>query len=208
MSIEIPKMTKFLALFRPGLFDQLMRTHVSRATQQNAAFAVAAIRKKIQNGKDFERNADLTIALKGEDKPLVGRGTAELFKSITLKKIDPYEAFVGVLRTDDGFNVAATVHDGVAIKVTEKMRGMFFYLWLASEGRISPDKLTGRAAELFAIQQVWFPLSKETTTIVIPSRPFVDVALADPALRRRMEDNWKRSMGFVFRDMKRRFLSG
>jgi hypothetical protein len=166
------------------------------------------MRKTIQRGDGLDSNAALTEAIKGVDKPLVGL-TSTLFQAITHKKVDTYEAFAGLLRTEDNFNIGVIVHDGVAIPVTDKMRGMFFYLWLASEGQIDSESLTGRAAELFEKKQTgWAPLADDTEAIIVPERPFVDITLRDNGLIGRCHGNWKRAMGFVFRDMKRKFLSG
>ena len=205
---ELRGFRRLAKTLRPNLYARLQRQHVSRATQRNAVFVAAAMRKTIQRGDNLDSNAALTEAIKGTNKPLVGL-TSTLFQAITHKKVTPYEAFAGLLRTDDAFNVGVIVHDGTAIPVTDKMRGMFFYLWLASTGQISPERLTGRAAELFERKTTgWAPLADDTESIVIPERPFVDIMLRDNSLNKRCHDNWERALGFVFRDMKRRFLSG
>lgn len=207
-TFELKGLRKFGAIMKPELYRRLSRQHIGRATAQNAVFAAAAMRKVIQSGENLDANAPLTEALKGANKPLVGL-TATLWQAITHKKINTYEAFAGLLRTEEAFNIGVIVHDGVAIPVTDKMRGMFFYLWLASEGQISSDSLEGRAAELFQLKSTgWAPLKDDTEQIVIPERPFVDIAMRSERLRSRMEQNWQRALGFVFRDMKRQFMSG
>lgn len=207
-SLQLKGFRRFAKIMRPGLYSTLQRQHVGRATQQNAAYVAAAMRKTIQRGENLDSNAALTEAIKGTNKPLVGL-TSTLFQAITHKRVSDFEAFAGLLRTDDNFNVGVIVHDGTAIPVTDKMRGMFFYLWLASEGQIDSESLTGRAAELFEKKQTgWAPLADDTEAIIIPERPFVDITLRDGALTKRARDNWERAMGYVFRDMKRRFLSG
>ena len=206
-TFELRGIKRLAATFRPQLYQQLLRRHVSRATQQNAAFLAGAMRKTIQRG-NFDQNAPLTISIKGEGKkPLIDSPNG-LFQAITHTKVGPFEAFAGVLRTQDEFNVSVIVHEGKVIEVTPKLRGMFFILWKASQGEIDPSRLTGRAKELFEMNQEWFPLRSDTKAIKIPGRPFVDDTMSNPILARRMRTNWERAMGFVFRDMRRQFFKG
>lgn len=168
------------------------------ATVFNGKLAEAAVRKQLQKGMD-PRNAALTQAIKGGDKPLVD--SAELFNSVTSTPISDTEVFVGVKRSSREYNVAALIHEGTTITVTPAMRGMFFYLWKASTGDISPDKLTGRAAELWKrMQKDWKPLKAETKTITIPARPFITIALSSGQLRGLCKFNWERAMGTVFKE--------
>lgn len=184
----------------PKRMTSAMRKHLRRATAINGKFAEAEVRQVIKSGRKLERNAALTIAIKGENKPLVGL-TSEMFRAITSKVINDTAAFVGVLRTDDAFNIAEIVHDGHTIAVTPAMRGMFFVLWKASEGSMVPSKLTGRAAELWdQMPGGWKPLRKSTTAIVIPSRPFIDIAFESVNLKKRVEGNWNMAIQAAMRE--------
>jgi hypothetical protein len=205
---KIEGFKSYAALLRPGLFEKLSRQHVDRATQQNAVFLATAMRKTIQTSEGLSPNAQLTMDIKGSSKPLVGIDS-DLFNGITHKRINSFAAFAGVLRTNEAFNVAVGAHEGFTMAVTPKIRGLFWFLHLASTGQIPPSRLTGRAAELFQRKSSgWKPLAESTTQIVIKGRPFVTITLANQALKDRMYRNWHRAMGFVWRDMKRRFLSG
>ena len=106
-------------------------------------------------------NRPRTIAMKGNDTPLVGEAPASLRASITHKVAAWDEVIVGVLRRrtekggdgkpDDVINIAAIVHEGATVPVTPKMR-----VYMAAIG---------------------FPIDPSTTKIRIPGRPFLKSAL-------------------------------
>lgn len=155
------------------------------------------MRSAIRGGRGFAKNAALTQAIKGSNKPLVDDGT--LFQGITSKVIDDFTVFAGVLRTDKNFNVAAAVHEGAQVKVTPAMRRMFFMLWKASTGGIDPGQLTGRAKELFGrMQEGWLPLTSSASVIVIPPRRWVEVAFRNTQMTKLVRQNWERAMVVTF----------
>jgi len=169
-------------------FDKSMMRHLRVASQKNGLLFVKAIRQSIKGG-EFEPNKALTVAIKGSSKPLVDHG--DLFQAITYKLYGDTKVFIGVLKTAAGYNIAAMLHEGAAIKVTKAMRALFFVLWQASEGKIDPAKLTGRAAELFErMSSGWYPLKDSTRVIVIPARPFIKVSFWNPELIAKAEANW------------------
>lgn len=177
-------------------FDQAARQHMRRATTLNGLVAVKIMRKAIQVGS-MKKLAPLTIAIKKSDKPMVDHGA--LFQAITSKVENDFEVFAGVLRTDAAFNIGAALHEGVTIKVTPAMRGMFFYLWKASEGAMDPAKLTGRAKELFErMDSGWLPLADATKMIVIPARPWVEKAFKNTQMVKQARDNWKAALDATF----------
>lgn len=199
-----------------ALDDRNFRAQLTRnmfkATRLNGLAAEALMRRKIQQGLN-PRNAALTQMIKGDDKPLVD--SAELFVSITSKAVNIRRVFAGVLRNSDAFDVAVLTHNGTVVKVTERMRSMFFNLWLASGGGArtssptaqgaAPPVLSGRAAELFARSSgPWYPLKRTTTRIVIPARRWVDEAFKDPALRKLARRNWKQAYQFTFQQIAQR----
>jgi hypothetical protein len=206
-SVDLKGFEKWAKMLMPQSYDRHFRAHIPRATGQNALFFAAGLRKTIQSSKGLTPNAPLTQAIKGADKPLVDYG--DLFKNITHQKIDELSYFVGLKRTEKDFDVAKFVTEGGAIPVTDRMRSMFFFLWKASEGNFDPGKLTGRAQELWSRKSGgWLPLAESTTVIVIPERNFVAITMADPSLKKKLEQNWQRAMGFVFRDMRRQWFPG
>ena len=163
------------AAANPAAFEMALRTNMRKATELNGKIAEKAQRQAIQKG-GLKANAPLTVMIKGSSKPLVHKG--DLFQSITSQVVDDFTVFTGVLRNTGEYNIAEIVHEGVTIRVTPKMRGMFHYLALVSSGQMHPAQLEGRAAELWAARPGgWKPLMESTTAIVIPGRPWTQIAL-------------------------------
>ncbi|MGD9749386.1 MAG: hypothetical protein AB7W59_00160 [Acidimicrobiia bacterium] len=184
-------------------FESTLRRNMRVATQLNGHLAEAAVRRAIRAGS-FAPNASLTIAIKGSSKPLVDQGSG-IFQAITSEVIDDFRVFVGVLRADEHYDIALALHEGATISVTPAMRGMFFMLWLASQGSKPSSELTGRAAELWErMPGGWLPLKSSTTAIVIPGRPYLANAFNEATLRARVQRNWERAVAKTFRELSRR----
>lgn len=191
---------RFNRALDPQRFRRLSRKHLRKATERNGLEAVATIRRTIRKGGSFAANAMLTKEIKGSSKPLVDSGSG-LFQAVTSKIDTDTSVFVGVLQTDGFYNIAKAIHDGVVIPVTPKMRQMFKALWWASIGNLDPSELDGRAAELWKRKPGgWFPLKDSTVAIVLPPRPFVELAFADPALKKKARANWERAMNSAIRE--------
>lgn len=162
----------------PARFNRALNKTVPKALDL-AGFEMRKVMRHSMSSGKFKRNAALTITIKGSTKPLIDFG--DMFAAVThvVNRATGREVFIGVLHTAksrDGkslTNIGYHLHEGVRIPVTAKMRRMFFYLALASEGTVSPSDLTGRAAVLFKRNQNWLPLKDTTTHIVIPGRPWI-----------------------------------
>jgi len=193
MPYKVTGLKQFKHAIDPAGLDRTMREELRRAAAINGQLGAAHLRKTITDG-GFQRNAALTVAIKGgSKKPLVD--TAALFQAITSVPVDEYSAFAGVLRTSAAFSVAEAITEGATIQVTPRMRGMFFALYLASQGSDSVT-LEGRAAELFARQpHGWKPLSAGTAVIVIPARDWVAKAFRSRNLKRMVTENWLKALG-------------
>ncbi len=181
----------------PKKFEKRLKKHVGNATLKNGLIAEGKVKEAINKGKvkssgsgkkSGARNADLTILLKGSDRPLVDSG--QLVKSIASDVRRWDLVLIGVLRnrvvTDKrgqkvGVKVIArALHDGATFKVTDKMRRLFF--WLA----FGNDDTKG----------VVKPLSPKTKTIVVPPRPFMAAALTNRLIKR-YTANWNKAVGKV-----------
>lgn len=181
---------------------EVVKKHLAVATAFNGEKAVAKIRKTIKSG-DYKPNRPLTVILKGGNKPLIGTKHAQLFNSITQQVIDPITVFVGVKRSALNFNIAKIVHNGATIPVSSKMRGLFYYLYLASINQIPVDELTGAAKELWSLHPGdWRPLKKSTTTITIPKRQFINKAFEDGALMKQAQNNWHKALKKAYKELK------
>lgn len=187
-SFKIKGAKSFWRALAPKKISADMKREVSKALDLTSLQVVKEIRKNIQGGR-FLGNAALTAAIKGQNKPLVDFG--QLFQAIGFKRVGEYERQVGVTKmSGDALNIAMVVHNGAVIKVTDKMRGLFFLLWLASMDRIPKSELRGRAAELFKrMPGGWKPLSESTTHIRIPPRRFIDEVFKSRRVRKMFKDN-------------------
>jgi hypothetical protein len=180
---------------------RILNKHMALATSRNGLFAIKAIRNAIKKG-DLASNSALTADIKGSNKPLVDRG--DLFGAIAKKQMGARAVFAGVLQEHDSYSIAETLHEGRVIRVTPAMRTLFRVLWMASEGTLSPSKLTGRAADLWKrMPGGWVPLSKSTVAITIPSRPFIREAFENPELKDKVIASWQRAIVTALREMVR-----
>lgn len=182
-------------------FGKFARKELRKATRLNGLEAKATIRRMIRKGGHFAANALLTREIKGSSKPLVDFGSG-LFQAVTSETQTDTSVFVGVQQKSDFYDIARAIHEGRVISVTPKMRAMFQVLWLASIGKLDPSTLDGRAAELWKRKPGgWFPLKKSTVAIVLPPRPFVEVAFDDPKLQQKVVSNWQRAISNVLREV-------
>lgn len=162
-------------------FEKRLKREVAKATKRNALVAEAYIKRGINRGARYEPNSVITIAIKGSSRPLVDTGA--LSASIT-SRVKWDVAFIGVLRSTqrksrdgnsyDLLNVAFVVHEGAAIRVTDKMRRFFALMARENPGR-------------------WFPIRPGTKIIRIPGRPFLEAALDDNAVKT-YRRNWERAI--------------
>lgn len=182
----------------------VVRSHIRRATAFIGKKGEALIREEITNG-NYEPNRPLTVALKGgKNEPLIGDSAgAPLFKAITSKIINDYTVFVGVLQTNGIYNIAFTIHEGVSIKVTDAMRGLFYILWLKEKN--PTIELEGRAKELWEkMPGGWLPLRATTNFIVIPSRPFVKNAWEGGEIQTIAVKFWNEALATAFKEIAQR----
>ena len=185
----------------PRRFQAVLKKHMRVAAGKNGRAAVAAQHAVIR-GTKLAKNHGMTILIKHSRKPLIDTG--ELYRGIEFKIIDDWTVFAGVTRTSGKYDIAKLVHDGKILRVTPKMRGMFFALWLASQGELDPSKLIGRAAELWAeAPGGWKPLGVGTTRLVIPGRPWEKIAMSEPQLVNRIKTNWEEAMDRTFHELAR-----
>lgn len=193
---------KLEAALDPAKMDATMKRHLRRASGLNGKLVQAAVRSEISGGK-FAPNRPLTVALKGgRNEPLIGN--SDLFNAITSKVIGDTQVFVGVLRTDDVYNIAVAIHDGREIGVTSAMRGLFFVLWQASVDPAQVAKLKGRAKDLWeTMPGGWKPLKPSTRAIIIPSRPFIKQAFKAVGLKKKVQDNWRMALQAAVREQSR-----
>lgn len=178
---------------RPNIASRLRRSLLP--AMRKAARIVAKREKQAIRRSEFgpkaRRNATLTGLLKGHRRPLLW--SHETVNAIRGDAISWDYGFAGLWSSDDPVLVKKAVwnHDGTKWPVTKKMRNLFFVLHKASFDPNIAGALTGRAKQLFDLWKgPWEPLEATTTEIVIPARPWVEVAVADPATRKAVLDIW------------------
>jgi hypothetical protein len=199
----------FARILDPKVAQPLLEKHVGRATLQNGMYLRKSVRQYMQRGVPIAEGAEgagkrtvapLTHLIKGGSKPLVGTKGADLFNAITYEQIDWKSIEVGVKRMSGMTNVAKIVHDGMTIKVTEAMRGLFYLLWLVDIGRVDESELKGRAAEIYALAgkkrggRSFEPLKPGTTSIVIPPRRYLRDMYEDKGVRHTIKENWQNAV--------------
>lgn len=170
---------RFQRFLDPKNFQSQMTRLINLATRRAARYVVDEVRASIQRN-EYEPLSGLAIISKASPSslPLVDAGS--LWLSITDKVINPFAAFVGVLRQAKGkrgknmYNIALILHEGATIGVTPKMRAYFWF-------RHSQDPR-------------WLPLSPTTTAIHIPPRPFIRQVIQKPHVKQRVWAEWRKGM--------------
>jgi hypothetical protein len=121
------------------------------------------------------KHAPLTADIRGGGPVLVDSG--DLAHAIIAKRL-PQGWWVGVPRSSPHYVKAEALENGAVIKVTDKMRSLFFVLWLVSQGKMAASELDEPAAKMFARYPDWPMLSDSTTDLRLPPRPFMRAAFA------------------------------
>lgn len=180
-------------------YKPVMERVMRQATGQNAHYIQKEARQRISPGRRYTHNAELTLAIKGnKTAPLVDT-SRRIWQAIAVQVIAWNKAFVGVHMREGVYDLAKALHDGVSVRVTPKMRAMFFFLWLKSLGR--NVVLTGRAVELWERNKKhkWYPLRDETTTLTIPPRPFMLAPMVDPEVLANVRQRWEQALQAAFK---------
>jgi hypothetical protein len=203
----------FSQVLDPKINQRLLQKHVGRATGRIAVLGKRRVREYIRAGVPTTGGAigvaELTsLTKKGEKRPIVGTEGLDLFNSVVGRSEGWATAIIGSYRFVGDLNVSKLVHEGATIPVTQRMRNMFWLLWLVDQGKYDPNKLTGRAAELYRLAgskrkggQKFKRLAPSTTVIVIPPRPFLSRPLIEDAnFRRETQEIWTEAVRATFRE--------
>jgi hypothetical protein len=182
VSLKLEGFKEAIARIGPRVFRRRLKKNLRVASKRVGLMAEREIKEGINSGR-LKANAPLTEAIKGSSRPLVNTG--QLVRSVTSKVGSFDEVFVGVLRSRairdpntgkvrDVKEIAAILHQGAVIRVTEQMRRFFFAM---------ADQFPER----------WKPLSSSTKVIVIPPRPFLKFATTPKAIRRYKQE-WEQAV--------------
>ena len=182
-SLQIRGFTRLRNRLDPVKVNRRMIKAVKKATIKNGLIAEGAIKLGIDSGLGMAPNSSMTTAIKGSSRPLVDAGD---LKSSVDNKVTRYDQVViGVLKNatkrdpDTGRvtkikEVAAILHQGATVTVTDKMRRFFFAMAKKHPGK-------------------WHPLSAGTKVLVIPARPFLKFAI-EKKQKVKYEKNWNEAV--------------
>jgi hypothetical protein len=197
---------KLLQAIDPKIVRPVLKKNVKIANTRIGAFGMKSVRMAIKESK-FIENAELTSAIKGSSKALVDKG--DLWGAVTFRHASDNAVFIGILQTDGRYNIAKSLHEGVKIPVTQKMRGLFMALAKASVGEIPISKLSDRAQQLFErMPKGWKPLRESTKVIIIPPRPFLREALSQASMMTYAKKQWQTALAVTYRELTKGSASG
>ena len=123
--LELKGFERLKRVLDPKRVSRDLPKHVKEANQILGIWLVDQIRRGIRE-RQFDSNAPLTKILKNSDLPLVDHG--DLLGSTAYEHRGPFILDVGVLKRESEANVAAILHEGATISVTDRMRKFFRYL--------------------------------------------------------------------------------
>lgn len=194
IKLELKNFDQLKRILDANKFSRVFKDQIKQATKTNALTAADAIKVAIAQGLTPD-NHPLTEILKGSAKPLVDSG--DLLASINGRAANWNLAFIGVMKEKrkkglpfaskkaliGQIAIAAMLHEGIDIKVTDKMRRFFTIMAMKHPGRVKP-------------------LKAGTTVIHIPGRPFLEEAFA-ASLITIYRQNWEQAVDATFRLLKR-----
>ena len=157
-----------------------------RAMKKATLMAMTEITDRIRGGR-YKKLSPLTAFLKNlegySSTPLIRRGA--LLRSITREVVTPYKGVVGVNKnatwrkkgggTVDLGSIALGLHEGMRIRITEKMRIAFIRKMGALRAKAGGASMLSRRGS-------------KKNIIRIPPRPFIKEVFDDPAFIVKVED--------------------
>jgi hypothetical protein len=169
-------------MLNPIKFERALKRRVKEQNEKLSKITVDALDKSIES--EGVQNRPLTKILKHSHKPLIEEG--EMFGSVGSKLKGFYQFTTGVKRIGSkGQNVAAILHEGAIVPVSEGMRSYF----------------RAMAAEFSPLVK---PLKASTSQIVIKPRPFMKRAFFDnDVLTNRILFGWRDAVHMAFADLAR-----
>lgn len=164
----------------PTRFMAALRSTMRKHNKKSALLLKARLVKELTNSKrrGYAANAYATTVFKSgkrkRSSPLLDTGV--LRSNCGFKMDGPFGFVVGTTRKSrKGVDLAAVLHEGARIAVTEKMRRVWFAMAIETGGRVKP-------------------LKTSTTHIIIPPRPFLKNALIeDKSVGLLVVNGWKQA---------------
>jgi hypothetical protein len=184
-NLELKGYETFMKMLRKGEYNKIFRMNLRKENKKLAVLGAGRLAREIRTG-EHAANSPLTIWLKKSTKPLVNH--ADLLNSVSGKVGSRWYSFaVGVIRrTPSGNNLAHMLETGFTIKVTDKMRALFWYWSKESGGKFKA-------------------LSKSTTAIRVKPRPYMKQAFfIDITFQTLVQEKWKNAVHLTFLHFKKK----
>ena len=191
---DIERFRRFLS---PTLWTGNLEREIKKATIKNALFLNKKV-KDLINSNEYEDNSEMTLALKGSDKPLIDK--TNLWKAIDQVIYDSFRAEVGIIRNagstgsklgkaKSAINIKDLVElmeSGYTIKVTEKMRR-------AIAMTLQNDKKDGKVSDKarVSLERLSSKRNQGSKTYVVPARPLLSKVFTDPEVGKVLVHNWR-----------------
>lgn len=164
----------------PARFQAALRVSMRKHNKKTGLLLKSKLAREITQtkNKSYAANAYATTVFKSRKRrrssPLLDTGVMR--SNCGFKMDGPFSFIVGTTRRSrSGVDLAAVLHEGARISVTERMRKVWIAMAAETGGRVKP-------------------LKSSTTHIVIPARPFLKRALIeDKAVGLLVVNAWKQA---------------
>lgn len=203
ISIKTKNFQKFAKALDSNVFKKKLIVNSTAALHLVAERVQQTSRDMIDRNQVTPKDAALTVLIKGESLPTL-KETGEFQRSIKIKQmqyVDKIQYFIGITSDNPNYQIYYGLLNGKSITVTDKMRTMFFYLHLASIGKVDPGKLKGRAAVLWSKHKGFWPSLARKRVIRLPKRILFSKALRSKDIRPYMTHMLKAAIAQTFNDI-------
>jgi len=196
---------RFRRFLNPQNWTGNIEKNIRKATIRNALFLQKKVKQLIRD-EDYAANSEMTLALKGSNKPLIDQ--RNLFNAIDTVVYNSFSGEVGILRnagsTGSKFGKAKSqinikdlvelMESGYTITVTQKMRqaiAMTLQGDLTSKGKL-------RAKSRTALERLSENRGSGSQTYIVPPRPLLSKVFEDPTTEKVLVHNWRAALEGTF----------
>lgn len=192
----------FLVFISAARFQGNLDRELRRATMQSALMLVKILKTEIGQGKNFEKNAKLTRALKSSNRPMVDE--LNLRNAINFQLVSSFQAEVGVI---DGSRVLSTGSKGKGHKTLLDMQKLVEMMEKGYTITVTPKM---RAALMMALRSESTPAGKRATalkgivagsaqaTYRVPPRKVLTAVWSRPDVQAQLRRNWRDALKRAF----------
>jgi len=196
---DIALFSKFI---RTGTWNTVFARHVRKATIKNCLYMIREIKQAIRD-KNYTANAQLTLALKKGDIPLLDE--KNLFDAITYQLQSSFNAEIGIFNAQSSGGVSSgpvpmrklteLMHTGYTITVTPAMRAAIMAALMGQRNK-KTKRLTGRAKA--SLKHMAKQSGSGNKTFRVPPRPFLTAVWQRPDMQKMIQRNWREALEQAF----------